>query len=1102
MLGHERRREPAHRRPKPTPRNWTKEPPCSTYLRMDDRPDQIAAQPDDAGERMKLQPSAFMRELRPEYYSDTAARTDYELDRGMLEYHLDTITNRNQTHEFEIFCRKLCQRVICPNLRPQTGPEGGGDSKADSETYPVAGEVSHLTYVGEPNAGSERWAFAFSAKKKWAEKVRGDVESLVRTNRIYDRIICVTSQFARAKQRAAIEDSLREQYGIPVTVHDRSWIVAEVIEHDRKDLAFNYLHVGREVRTTHRLGPTDYSRSKQLEDIEKALSDPSAFDGMETQRVTEALLAAKLARALELPRTETDGRFARAVRLADQDGTHRQRLETRYESIWTGYWWYDDVAQVNASYDQFEAMLHDDDHVKNVEFLANLAQLLVNSVRHGHLSVDDSKLLDRVGRLKARLETIRTAKDHPNASLEAETALVLVDMNMAVVFGKKESLSELWPRLSDILERAKALGEFEAERLVALIEIAGNVAGLDPAYAALIEDLAAFVSERRSDAEGARILVKRAEQLGFGQHFEIIRLLGKATRQLSKKEFADELIDALPLLALAYRSAGLLWAARAACLMAIATIVIESEDESEVRPDVLPLMEIWAWISLQLRHVPDYLSSMQFLATGLSNLPLTDESKKILKTKYQKLDLAFASNILNFSNDDVRELETLPDMLERLGLAHSRSALLYTLGHEDCLWEDGTIPADETKEGAAVLFSALASQPVSKDIRGPLILNRRHDQPFETRVLGLTLTVNTTGSICSVLVAEAVLGGMEALLATAINLQVLPHTESFSLDIIESDGTLEPQLRLELDKMRATLVWPTGKIPADFDFQRTAFRSLMEVTGTLLAATHYSPDMPNLLKQLYENELVADRMTMVAVASNSYSRALGRRVSRLPEGGKAYPLRARPTLNVKPLARDEPQLNDDEFDGSHRAMGVRSVVDVHLWDRARWRGAAYFDYGPQAPPVLALMFEDRDAAEKIFIRWRERFGAVDKDEAIHLAIIRGTSETNPAHYKILVTSSLPGHEVKGMRLTAFIGRHTSMMPATSENLDRFLAMQAKAAAYLLIPAIFSGSEAEPLIDLHILKRRLVVRNAADVGPNDIEAMALSGGVETSPPAAR
>jgi hypothetical protein len=66
-------------------------------------------------------PSAFMRQLRPELYSDTIDRTTYQLDAPTLGYHLETITARNQTHDFEIFCRKLCERTICPNLKPATG---------------------------------------------------------------------------------------------------------------------------------------------------------------------------------------------------------------------------------------------------------------------------------------------------------------------------------------------------------------------------------------------------------------------------------------------------------------------------------------------------------------------------------------------------------------------------------------------------------------------------------------------------------------------------------------------------------------------------------------------------------------------------------------------------------------------------------------------------------------------------------------------------------------------------------------------------------------------------------------------------------------------
>lgn len=64
----------------------------------------------------QVSPTQFMRELRPEYYSDTEDRVNYFLETPTFEYHLDSITSRNQTLDFEIFCRKLCERTICPNL--------------------------------------------------------------------------------------------------------------------------------------------------------------------------------------------------------------------------------------------------------------------------------------------------------------------------------------------------------------------------------------------------------------------------------------------------------------------------------------------------------------------------------------------------------------------------------------------------------------------------------------------------------------------------------------------------------------------------------------------------------------------------------------------------------------------------------------------------------------------------------------------------------------------------------------------------------------------------------------------------------------------------
>src|SRR6201993_4554976 len=112
-----------------------------------------------------LRPSEYMRSRRPYLFSDSEIASTPTLTRELLDHQLETLTNRKEENEFEHLCRRLAEKEICPNLRPQTGPSGGGDSKVDSETSPVSSEISLRWYEGNQAAAHENWAFAFSAKK-------------------------------------------------------------------------------------------------------------------------------------------------------------------------------------------------------------------------------------------------------------------------------------------------------------------------------------------------------------------------------------------------------------------------------------------------------------------------------------------------------------------------------------------------------------------------------------------------------------------------------------------------------------------------------------------------------------------------------------------------------------------------------------------------------------------------------------------------------------------------------------------------------------------------------------------------------------------------
>src|SRR5688500_17553077 len=189
-------------------------------------------------------PSSFMRARRPHLFSDSSVSTSPVLPRELLEYQLDSLTSRKEEAKFEHFARRLAEKEVCPNLLPQTGPTGGGDSKVDSETYPVAEELALSWYVGlGVGAERERWAFAFSAKADWRQKVRSDIAKIETTKRGYTKAFFVTNQAVPDRERAKLEDSLRSKHHIDVRIFDRTWILDRVFVGKHEKLAVAELQV-------------------------------------------------------------------------------------------------------------------------------------------------------------------------------------------------------------------------------------------------------------------------------------------------------------------------------------------------------------------------------------------------------------------------------------------------------------------------------------------------------------------------------------------------------------------------------------------------------------------------------------------------------------------------------------------------------------------------------------------------------------------------------------------------------------------------------------------------------------------------------------------
>lgn len=460
----------------------------------------------------------------------------------MLEYHLATITNRSQELAFQRFAHRLAQRQICPNLLPQTGPTGGGDSQVDAETYPVADDLTLVWYVGTGReAGNERWAFAFSAKKKWRDKVQSDVAKIAATGRGYTKAFFITNQYVPDRSRAQVEDTLREKHGIDVRILDCSWILDRVFEGKHEALAIEELGLAVSVRTHVRRGPLDLCREEELTKVQAGIDQATQQGQCGHRFVDDCIEAAILARGLELARTEVEGLFLRARRVADKHGSPHQRLVCAYQAAWTAYWWHEDHQLFAELYGSAEAHAAGTPNAYHLELMTNLWMVLHFLVESGQLSRADARLENRTDSLTAELERLSRQEHRPSTALQARTHRLMMQL-ISTFPGNEDAILH---ELQDVVRKCERLVGYPLEPFVEVLVQLGEILGDRPAYGELFDTIVQTASARKEEVSAARMLLRRgAQQLDAETPYEAIRSLGKALVRLYKHESREDLARA------------------------------------------------------------------------------------------------------------------------------------------------------------------------------------------------------------------------------------------------------------------------------------------------------------------------------------------------------------------------------------------------------------------------------------------------------------------------------------------------------------------------------------------------------------------------------
>ena len=1055
-------------------------------------------------------PSGYMRARRPELFSDTKTVAEPRLTREVFEHQLDTLTSRKQETEFEHFCRRLAEKDLCPNLIPQTGPTGGGDSKVDAETYPVANEIAMRWYDGIGIAASrERWAFAFSAKKKWKPKFNGDVKKIIETGRDYKHIYFITNQFVRDKERAELEDELSKKYSVGIHICDRTWIVKCVFEHNRLRIAIETLNLTEYDESTSKVvGPHDTERAAELKELEQQIEDSDRYSGVEYQLAEDCLQAALLARGLELPRFEVDGRFSRATRVADKVGNRHQILRITYARAWTAFWWYDDFTELNNLYDQVEKLIFGSMQAADLDLLANLWTILYSSVIQGRLTAKEASLDTRTGKLKSELERIAAEKHRPNNALLAHTRRLLMNLNEAVA--KKISLDATFDNLKKALIASEGLAEFPTTSITRIIQELGDIFVDSTAYDELFDVVVNMVNRRSSEGESGILLLKRGQQkLMAGKKYDAIRLLGQAQQKLAMSEYHDAWIRSLSSCGLAYEAAGLLWAARANTLIAANQVLSEFNKHGKLMPQALWYVQKLVWLEIQLGRVFHVLAWVE-LAYGIANhLILEGEQKEAFLEERQAQDQILGLLLLKSDIWELKWLGFLPQVLEDLGFKYSRMALLYALGHEDQLRKEGIIPAEESPEAVQDLFKKWLEQPANEDLPHRPELMRGDKVILRSYVLGCEVIVEVANNQASLNLGETILGSLEALLATCIDLKagLIPYRSELKI-VIQPSDFIEglPEYTISKDDGGQTIYIRHSQIfPKSSGQEAEAFRSwlmkfILETTFRIALVN----DPKSFEEAIIKDENGLGRALNFSEVGIPIENILGEAPKFRPAdweaqiGNERFVLQRdvswdhglketnNETVGSVTLTHGKGEPPDELFGVDklkHKDRRIISLINIPLWDKAEWRATLYICY-PDAKPVLAIGFRNPEAGKQIFKELRSKLGQIDEKERLRVSIITGIDKKYPSSYTVVISANLLPVTSKQYSSFTMVSRMNRMDPSDLRNLNTFLDNYKRIGTYIIMPAGISVTPPEPFFDLSIVKRELNIRAAWEIGEND------------------
>lgn len=1040
----------------------------------------------------------FYKKMHPEQFSDSLLVKKGNLDRDMFDYYLESLTSKNLEKTFEEFCRKLAESEVCPNLLPQTGPTGGGDSKVDSETYPVSKKISDRWYFGN-TAASERWAFAISAKKDWKSKVKSDVVKIVSVNqhegRGYTKIFFMSNQYVPDKKRAQVEDELRNLHGLDIRILDRSWILDKVFSSPQNiDMTISIFGFSDNFRDEVRMGSQNFNRKQEFEENEQKLASQQT---KQSELVSLAQRNVILARELEYPLHQLLGLIDRSIRLSAEKGSIIDHANAIRDAAWTVYWWYEDRGHYYRFYKDYEKIVVES---QNVHLFIDLITLWINLFS---LSLNDNtfSINEHTQILKEEYARYTSDPSKPNTAIEAKAAFQLIRFFLG------DDPDTIVDDIILILEASSGHLDLDIRPLCRAIQefpIFENT----KRFSEMFERSVDIMSEQKRNIEAAKLLMNRGHKLKDEKPYEALIYFSRTLNKLYNEESKELLTFVVLDMADIFQSIGLYWAGRNFYYYDFILCLNQYFKYGDVSPVLFMSAYSLKNIELRLGHV---LNAIVFHRFSLIAEHIYPGEIRSNDDKGDSFDYVLALQLLRTPYETAKRLGEFPAFLDKQGLSFSRAAMKYELGHYD---EEMLAELGGNTEVFDDVIGKWKDQPVLKQMVNIPWYGSEDTCSLHSRVLGCSICVNFSAPYNhgEFEFAATILATIESFLGSG-----LPN------NLISLHGAIEITLRYDNSTQELVrILHPAEKSSSievvfrDYDSQNIIHEQELfsDFMNSLLAVVisimfPISSELAKI-KKMVQNDAALERSGVFANSIFLGMEVLGKEAFSYTALVHDYPclemtrtqkspITSTPSWeSTKPAELPKNVVFDMPPDAdfakiSNANMYTSSIINIHVWNQAQWKGVMFMAYkGHCVPPVLSFVFETNHG-KTIWGDWRKLMGNHDVNNRLGIRIIKGIERKHPNWYRVAIgPNSFSSDSGEDLFIASLPVRLHTMQPSTNANLKMFESEFEKYQEFFLCPAYMPDRTSEPSVYTELAIKMnpesIIICNASDILENDFLSM--------------